>query len=107
MTASEQLALLGGPKAVKLEYSERWPIISEDEVNAVVQLMLAGTLSIPDGSGILHEFENNFAKYHRVRYALVQNNGTSALHAAYFAVGVAPCTLSICRLAPSSASRRA
>ncbi len=82
--------MLGGQKAVKSEYKERWPIINEDEVNAVVQLMLAGDLSIPDGSGILDEFENNFAKYNGVRYALVQNNGTSTLHAAVFAVGVGP-----------------
>lgn len=90
MSTHEKLALLGGPKAVTQGYKERWPQIGEDEVNAVVQLMLAGQLSIKDGSGILHEFETKFAGYHQARHALVQNNGTSTLHAAYFAAGVGP-----------------
>ena len=90
MSVNDKLALLGGKKAVTKEYAERWPIIGEDEVNAVVQQMLKGELSIADGSGILDEFENNFAHYHGLDYALVQNNGTSALHAAFFAVGVGP-----------------
>lgn len=90
MPTQQPLALHGGPKTVTIDYTERWPLIGEDEVNAVVQLMLAGQLSIKDGSGILHEFESKFAGYHNVPYALVQNNGTSTLHAAFFAVGVGP-----------------
>ncbi len=90
MGKSTKLALLDGEKAVSSNYEERWPIIDEDTVNAVVQHMLTEDLSIADGSGIVDEFENNFARYHGVEHALVQNNGTSALHAAYFAVGVGP-----------------
>ncbi len=90
MMEKERLALQGGPKAVTLQHHERWPIVSEDEINASVQLMIAGTLSIKDGSGIIAEFEGNFARYHGAKHSLVQNNGTSSLHAAYFAVGIGP-----------------
>lgn len=90
MTTSEQLAVRGGSKAVTVHHAERWPIIGEDEVNGVVQLMLTGELSITTGTGILGEFESNFARYNGVRHALVQCTGTSTLHAAYFAVGVGP-----------------
>jgi len=72
MPKSGKMALFGGTKTVTSSYQERWPIIDEDEVNAVVQLTLAGELSINDGSGVLNEFENKFAAYHDVRYALVQ-----------------------------------
>lgn len=85
-----KLAICGGPKTVTSGYQERWPLIGEDEINLVVELMLRGQLSINDGSGILRQFESRFAQYHDAKHGLVQNNGTSALHAGYFAVGIGP-----------------
>jgi perosamine synthetase len=90
MRVSKQLALLGGEKAVKLDYKEHWPVIDEETMDAVVQYLPNGELSIKDGTGIIDEFENNYARYNDTAYALVQNNGTSTLHAAFFAVGVGP-----------------
>jgi perosamine synthetase len=90
MAVSRKLALLGGPKAVRENYKEVWPIIDEATQSAVAQYMKSGELSIKDGSGIIDEFENNFARYSGAKYALVQNNGTSTLHAAFFAAGVGP-----------------
>ena len=90
MGSGETLALNGGSRAVTSGYRERWPLISEEDVNRAARMMIDGELSISDGSGVLEEFEGEFARYHGVPYALVQNNGTSALHAAYFAVGVGP-----------------
>lgn len=90
MSGSKKLALLGGPKVVKKNYEELWPIIDETTKKAVNDYMLTGELSVKDGTGILDEFENNFAHYTGAKYALVQNNGTSTLHAAFFAAGVGP-----------------
>jgi perosamine synthetase len=90
MRVSTKLALLGGQKAVTADYQESWPIIDNGTKEAVNQYMSGGELSIKDGSGILDEFENNFARFQGADYALVQNNGTSTLHAAFFAVGVGP-----------------
>lgn len=87
---SEKLAILGGAPAVKTKNFPVWPKVSEEEIEAVVRLLRHNTLSIYDRSGIYEEFENNFARYHNVKYALAHNSGTSALHAAFFAAGVGP-----------------
>ena len=86
----DELAILGGPKAVTLSRSTDWPKVSEREIEAVVALMRQRILSIYDRSGVIAEFEDAFAEYHGVRYALTHNAGTSALHAAFFAAGVGP-----------------
>jgi perosamine synthetase len=83
-------AILGGPAAVTSSYEPDWPKISNDEIFAVENLMRQKVLSIYDRSGIIAEFEDAFAAYHGVRYALTHNSGTSALHAAFFAVGIGP-----------------
>ena len=90
MSQNKKLALTGGPKAVTSDYKEIWPIIDETTKKAVNDYMQQGELSIKDGTGILDEFETNFARYTGAKHALVQNNGTSTLHAAFFAVGVGP-----------------
>ena len=52
------------------------------------KVILKNQLSIKDGSEIIKEFENNFKKYIGTDFALATNNGTSALHSAYFALGL-------------------
>ncbi|MBM4429439.1 MAG: DegT/DnrJ/EryC1/StrS family aminotransferase [Chloroflexi bacterium] len=84
----ETLALFGGPKAVTVENRDRWPVITDRDVEAVTRLLWEGEISITTGMGIIQELEQAFAEYLEVRYALVQCNGTSCLHAALFAVGV-------------------
>lgn len=88
----QKLALLGGEKTITLDDTQffKWPIMKKEEIGAVVNLMQDNHISITDGTGIIKEFEDSFAKYHRIKYALVQNSGTSTLHAAYFAVGIGP-----------------
>jgi dTDP-4-amino-4,6-dideoxygalactose transaminase len=51
-----------------------------------------GRTSISDGSGIVSEFEREFAAATDSSFALAVTNGTAALHSAYFAVGVGPGT---------------
>lgn len=83
------LAIHGGEKAITMEQSEalRWPIITDEEISAVVELMRKGELSISETT---YKFEEEFATYHGVKHALAHNNGTAAIHAALFAVGVGP-----------------
>ena len=85
-----KLAIQGGAPAVTLKYDEKWPPIGEEEIEAVLHAIHTPKLSISDGTGIIGEFERNFADYLGVKYAIAQNNGTSTLHAAYFAVGIGP-----------------
>lgn len=84
------LALFGGPKIVTIEKPPDWPIITNEEIEAVTELLKKRVLSIYDRSGIIEEFEDNFARYHGIKYALTHNSGTSSLHAAFFAVGIGP-----------------
>jgi dTDP-4-amino-4,6-dideoxygalactose transaminase len=90
MLDGKKLAIFGGPKAVSEPYEEVWPIIDQETKDAVNKYMVNGNLSVKDGTGILDEFENRFANYCSAKFALVQNNGTSTLHAALFAAGVGP-----------------
>jgi perosamine synthetase len=93
--ASDGLALLGGDAAVTSDWQPEWPYIDNQEISAVTDLLNRRVLSIYDRSGIIAEFENAFAEYHRPPcgeslYALSHNAGTSALHAAFFGLGIGP-----------------
>jgi perosamine synthetase len=89
MVEVEKLAINGGPKAVTLNDSEatQWPPVGEEEVQATVEALRTGQFIAYYG---IRQFESDFANYHGIKYALAQNNGTSTLHAAYFAAGVGP-----------------
>lgn len=84
----EKLAIHGGPQAVTLPVEDRWLQITQREIDAVVGLLRAGEISIGGGGGVIGELERKYADWIGVKYALAQNNGTSTLHSAYFAVGV-------------------
>ncbi len=83
----EQLALKGGPKAIKEDRPEvfRWPGYGDEEFQAVKDAMESG-----DPYSVIKQFEAEFASYLDVKYTVAQNNGTSTLHSSYFAVGVSP-----------------
>lgn len=90
----EKLAIFGGPPAVTVPWVPDWPVIGNEEIAAVTDLMTRGILSIYDRSGVIAEFEDAFAAYHATSaglpLALSHNAGTSALHAAYFGLGLRP-----------------
>ena len=85
----EQLALLGGPKAVTLDYNTvgNLPRVPEGAYKSVEELMRKGEISF---SPLVKEFERRFADYVGAKYALGVCNGTSSLHTALFAVGIKP-----------------
>ena len=86
---SERLALLGGTKTItrgdELASASRWPVFTEEEKTAVCEVLDSGDVYAP-----IARFEEEFASYMGVRYALATNNGTSSIHSAYFAVGIGP-----------------
>jgi len=88
-TVSEKLAIHGGSQTVTVDKIDRWQRIGDEEIRIVTEMLRRGEISTA-GTGVMAEFERDFAEYHGVRYALSQNCGTSCLHAAYFAVGVGP-----------------
>ena len=87
------LAINGGKKEITLEQEEalRWPLMGEEEKNAVLEVIDMG--SGEAGIGWYTEayrFEEEFGKYLDAKYALAHNNGTAAIHAALFAIDIRP-----------------
>lgn len=86
----QQLAILGGPKAVSITPEQsrhlfHWPIVTEEDEQAVVQVLRDGSMS---GVGITKQFEAEFAQWQGRQYALASCNGTAALLQAMFAAGL-------------------
>jgi len=86
-TATESLAFFGGPRAVPLGEPDlfHWPIVTEEDESAVVSVLRVGNMS---DWGITQDFERDWARYQGTKFALAHCNGTTALHAAMFAVGL-------------------
>ena len=93
----KNLAIFGGNK-VRGKPIPKYPLISSDEKNAVLEVLESGNLSTfvasPGenflGGKKIREFEEKFASYIGTRFAVAFNSATSALHAAVAAVGVNP-----------------
>ncbi|MGQ9661047.1 MAG: DegT/DnrJ/EryC1/StrS family aminotransferase [Kiritimatiellia bacterium] len=81
------LAIWGGPKTVLSEREElfRWPIISREDEQAVLEVLRAGKMS---GTDVTKQFEREFAVWLGTKYALACCNGTAALYAAAWACGI-------------------
>jgi perosamine synthetase len=83
----EELAILGGPKAVQTDPDDifTWPIITQEDEQAALHVLRSGNMS---GTDVTKEFEKEFADWFGVQHALGHCNGTAALQAAMFAVGL-------------------
>ncbi len=68
-------------------YEYVWPHITKKTVAAVLNQLKSGEISIYNRSGIFEKFENEFARFHKVKYALLTSSGTAALHSAMVACG--------------------
>ena len=83
----EQLALFGGEKTVKDAPKElfAWPIITEEDEAAALEVIRNNKFS---GTDITMQFEEEFAAWQGRHYALAFCNGTAALTASMFAIGL-------------------
>ena len=82
-----KLALTGGSK-LEIRGPEKlfkWPIVTAEDENAVVEVLRAGTMS---GTDITQIFEKEYAAWNGTKYALGCCNGTAALTEALWACGV-------------------
>ena len=61
------------------------PIIEDEEINAVIEVMKSGMIA--QGPKVI-EFEDKFAEYVGAKYGIATNSGTSALHVALLAAGI-------------------
>lgn len=83
----EKLVLLGGPKAVTCDPGDTftWPIVTEADEQAVLEVLRAGNMS---GTDVTRQFEAEFAEWIGLPFVLAHCNGTAAVQAAMWAVGV-------------------
>lgn len=90
-----KLAIHGGPKALSFDTGDicKWPIVTEEDENAVLEVLRAGSMS---GTDITKKFEEEFAAWQGTKYALAHCNGTAALQAAMWACEVGMGTEIIC-----------
>jgi perosamine synthetase len=89
MQTNDDLAILGGPRAVTLDQTEanRWPIITGEDEAAVLEVLHDGDLSL---HRVTRDLEEDYQDYFDVRHALAHCNGTAALMAAFFALRLQP-----------------
>lgn len=84
------LAIKGeAPEIARGAIEEVWPIVSEDDVAAVVAALRSGKLSWASTDDV-PALEHEWAEYVGSRYCIALNSGTAALHAAVAAAGVEP-----------------
>lgn len=83
----EELALLGGRRAIQADPGDMftWPIITKEEEDAVLEVLRRRAMSNTD---ITMEFEEEFAKWQKTRYALAASSGTAAIHSAMYGCNV-------------------
>ncbi len=84
------LAIRGGrPVVAAGEIDERWPLVSEADIEAVTATLRSGKLTWLNNEGVA-ALERAWADYVGSRYCIAFNSGTSALHGAVAAVGLEP-----------------
>jgi dTDP-4-amino-4,6-dideoxygalactose transaminase len=83
------LAVHNGKKTVPQGLKNRWPVITQEDKKAVMEVLDSGTLWGPYAQQCT-ALEREFASYLGTKYCIAFNSGTAALHAAVRAVGVGP-----------------
>ncbi len=92
---AEKLAIKGGKKVVPEGLEKPWPIITQEDIEAVTEVLKRGVLWGPDAPEKV-ALEREWAEYCGVKYCLATNTGTSALHACVAGVGIEPGDEVIC-----------
>ncbi len=85
---SEELAINGGPKVRERPFPP-WPVLGEDDVEAVAEVLRSGKLTQLTG-GAVAAFEQAFAAWHGVGHCVATSSGTTAIHTALAALDIGP-----------------
>ena len=77
-------------KSIKIKKPHwQWPPMSNMKISSIKKYYEDGELKNKNGyPKSVENFEKNFAKYQKKKFALTFNSGTSSLHAAFFAAGL-------------------
>lgn len=82
-------AVLGGKPAITLdqEAANRWPVLTPEDERVVIQILRDGDISTHP---VIRQLEQDYREFSGLPYALAHCNGTSALMAAFWAIGLKP-----------------
>ncbi len=88
-TITDRPAILGGKPIVTADHeaANRWPILGEEDEQAVLRVMRDGRIS---GHPVIRELETDYARLTGMPHALAHNNGTAGLLAAFHAIDLQP-----------------
>lgn len=89
MSGRSELALLGGEPVLEAPPFV-WPPVREEDARALAEMALRGELSYYGREGKTRELEEKFIAYLGVQRALATSSGTTALHSAFFGLGLRP-----------------
>lgn len=89
MFRSPELAINGG-NAVYPDGLKRGKVFGEEEREIVWEVMGSGVVSRAGCGERVQQFEQAFAAYHDISFAIATTSGTTALHAAVDALGIGP-----------------
>jgi len=84
----DELAINGEPR-VRNEPYPPWPLLGEEDVAAVAEVLRSGKLTQLTG-GAVAAFEEAFAAWHGAGYCVATNSGTSAIHTVLAALDIGP-----------------
>lgn len=82
-------AILGGKPAVTANHAleNKWPLLTHEDELAVLEVLRDGNITTHE---VIRKLENDYANFTGRKYALAHCNGTSALLAAFHAIGLQP-----------------
>jgi dTDP-4-amino-4,6-dideoxygalactose transaminase len=82
-------AILGGQPAITTNHAlnNKWPLMTQEDELAVLEVMRDGNITTHE---VIRKLENDYAGFTGRKYALAHCNGTSALLAAFHAIGLQP-----------------
>ncbi len=86
---SECLAIHGGMPVVEEAQKVRWPIITQEDKDAVMRVLDSGVLWGLEAPEV-RALEEEYADYCGVKHCLATNSGTAAMHCAISAAGIGP-----------------
>jgi len=84
----EKLAIDGGPSVRETPFPA-WPVLGDDDIEAVAQVLRSGRLTQLTG-GAVAAFEAAFAAWQGARHCVSTSSGTTAIHAALIALDIGP-----------------
>ncbi|MEA1965100.1 MAG: DegT/DnrJ/EryC1/StrS family aminotransferase [Candidatus Aerophobetes bacterium] len=85
----EDLAVHGGKKTVPAGLKIKWPIVTQEDKDAVIKTLDEEILHGPYVPEVV-ALEKDFAEYIGTKYCIATNSGTAALHMAIAAAGIGP-----------------